>query len=75
MCITMLKSVVDSSPILFVKIGQSEVGAIDVKLSAHSPSSRSFLTGNINYYNINPELGIFGDGTEFEEFGDHSKCK
>lgn len=30
----MLKSVIDSAPILFVKIGQSEVGAIDFTLRA-----------------------------------------
>lgn len=34
MVITMLKSVVDSAPILFVKIGQDDAGAIDFKLTA-----------------------------------------
>ncbi len=38
MFITMLKSVVDSAPILFVKIGQTEVGAIDITLRAKSPN-------------------------------------
>lgn len=60
MCITMLKSVVDSSPILFVKIGQSEVGAIDITLRAGDPLE-ALEAGNFNYYNINPEFGIFGD--------------
>ena len=56
MCITMLKSVVDSSPILFVKIGQSEVGAIDITLRAKSPLSYT-MTGNVNYYDIDPFMG------------------
>lgn len=33
MVITMLESVVDSAPILFVKLGQEEVGAIDFTLT------------------------------------------
>ena len=60
MCITMLKSVVDSSPILFVKIGQSEVGAIDVTMRVGNPTL-ALQPGNINYYNVDPNLGLFGD--------------
>ena len=59
MVITMLKSVVDSSPILFVKIGQNSVGAIDFTLS--SPSESNAIVGiNTNFYNFqsNPD-GIF----------------
>ena len=63
MCITMLKSVVDSSPILFVKIGQSEVGAIDFTLREKDPASY-VQSGNINYYNINPNRGLFGQDAE-----------
>ena len=60
MCITMLKSVVDSSPILFVKIGQSEVGAFDFTLNARAPILYT-EPGNMNYYDINPFHGLFGD--------------
>ena len=51
--ITMLKSVVDSSPILFVRIGQQAVGAIDFQLMA-SEEDTSTDDGNINYYAIDP---------------------
>ena len=57
MVITMLKSVVDSAPILFVKLGQDEVGAIDFTLKASNTATKQVP---INYYNINPFLGQFG---------------
>ena len=56
MVITMLKSVVDSAPVLFVKLGQDNVGAIDFTLKA---SYNSFLEIPVNYYNINPFGGRF----------------
>ena len=56
MVITMLKSVVDSAPILFVKLGQDNVGAIDFTLRS---SSKTYETVPINYYNIDPFIGHF----------------
>ena len=53
MVITMLKSVIDSSPILFVKIGQEQVGAIDITIMAPSETT-SEIPGNMNFYDINP---------------------
>ena len=51
--ITMLKSVVDCSPILFVRIGQEAVGSIDFKLQ--SPlESNAMISGDVNYYAIDP---------------------
>ena len=58
MVITMLKSVVDSSPILFVKIGQDQVGAIDYTLRASSDGA--LRTVPLNYYSIDPFEGLFG---------------
>ena len=53
MVITMLKSVVDCSPIIFVKIGQDQVGAIDFTME--SPTwGNAELDGNINWYAIDP---------------------
>ena len=57
MVITMLKSVVDSAPILFVKLGQDEVGAIDFTMRASSKATRQVP---VNYYSINPFLGQYG---------------
>ena len=51
--ITMLKSVVDSTPILFVKIGQETAGAIDFKMSARLKGA-NMIKGNVNYYAIDP---------------------
>lgn len=34
MIITMFKSVIDSSPVLFVKVGQEQVGAVDFIIAA-----------------------------------------
>ena len=58
MFITMLKSVVDSSPILFVKIGQNTVGAFDITLR----NNRGFFSaqnGSMNYYGLDPFDGPF----------------
>ena len=45
--ITMLKSVVDSSPIIFVKIGQEQAGAIDYQLT--SPTwGNQYTIGDVN---------------------------
>lgn len=51
MVITMLKSVVASSPLLFVKIGQDTVGAIDFQLAGET---NGLINANTNYYNIDP---------------------
>lgn len=58
MFITMLKSVVDSSPILFVKIAQNSVGAFDITLRNNHGG---FLAqqGNMNYYGLDPFDGPF----------------
>ena len=47
----MLKSVVASSPLLFVKIGQDAVGAIDFQLTGEA---NGVMSGNTNYYAIDP---------------------
>ena len=59
MVITMLKSVVDSAPILFVKLGQEEVGAIDFSLKT---SKTSYNTVPLNFYSVNPFAGQFSSG-------------
>ena len=53
MVITMLKSVVDCSPILFVKMGQDAVGAIDFQMRP-AIKEMSLLDGNINRYATDP---------------------
>ena len=58
--ITMLKSVVDSAPILFVKLGQEEVGAIDFSLTVRNYAENQVP---LNYYNIDPFLGRFALNT------------
>ncbi len=50
MVITMFKSVIDSSPILFVKVGQEQVGAVDFMLVADSGTS--MLNADVNPYDI-----------------------
>ena len=60
MVITMLKSVVDSAPILFVKLGQEEVGAIDFTLTVRSYPENAVP---LNYYNIDPFISQFGLNT------------
>ena len=52
MVITMFKSVIDSSPILFVKTGQEQVGAIDFMMVASN--NTGLITGDVNYYALNP---------------------
>ena len=58
MVITMLKSVVDSAPILFVKLGQDTAGAIDFSITSTSESS-SWTQVPVNYYNIDPFVGLW----------------
>lgn len=53
MVITMLKSVVDCSPIIFVKIGQDQVGAIDFSMTSPNGGNAE-LDGNVNFYAIDP---------------------
>ena len=55
--ITMLKSVVDSAPILYVKLGQDSVGAIDYTLTTHNNAYKRVPN---NLYGINPFEGQFG---------------
>ena len=52
MVITMFKSVIDTSPILFVKIGQEQVGAIDFRIIAANGTDLN--SADINYYDIDP---------------------
>lgn len=52
MMITMFKSVIESSPILFVKIGQEQVGAIDFQLIVASNSS--LVNSDYNPYTVDP---------------------
>ena len=61
MIIMLLKSVIDCSPILFVKIGQQAVGAIDFQLTSTMGSEESsdeklppMIPGNVNWYAIDP---------------------
>ena len=49
----MLKSVIDSAPILFVKIGQKSAGAIDFKLKSPEKSN-ALMCGNVNFNSIDP---------------------
>ena len=58
MFITMLQSVVDCAPILFVKIGQDEAGSFDIKVTRKSPNLQ-VSTGNMNYYALDPNYGPF----------------
>ena len=53
MVITMLKSVIDCSSILFVRVGQEAVGTVDFQLTA-PVKSNAMLNANVNYYNIDP---------------------
>ena len=50
MLITMFKSVIDSSPILFVKVGQEQVGAVDFLITASD--STNMINGDVNVYDI-----------------------
>ena len=58
MVITMLKSVVASAPLLFVKIGQDSVGAIDFQLESPADSN-AMISGNVNYNSIDPFNNTF----------------
>jgi len=49
--ITMLESVVSVTPILFVKLGQEEAGAIDFKLTY---KSSNLVSGDVNFYAVDP---------------------
>ena len=74
MVITMLKSVVDSAPILFVKLGQDNAGAIDFTVKS---TSGSYNTVPVNYYNINPFEGLYGalpEESETEEANQLPGC-
>ena len=53
MVITMLKSVVDCTPILFVRIGQEAAGTVDYQLTVPVNSS-TMLSANVNFYAIDP---------------------
>ena len=50
--LTLLKSVIDISPIAFLKVGQDQAGAIDITLSSDAPEF--FMAGDLNYYKIGP---------------------
>lgn len=56
MVITMLKSAVDSIPILFVKLGQDEAGGIDFKLKM-GDAGYVYKKAPMRYYNIDPFEG------------------
>ena len=56
--ITMLKSVVDSSPIIFVKIGQEQAGAIDYQLTSPTYGNQ-YSVADMNQYSINPFCNPF----------------
>jgi hypothetical protein len=50
--IVMLKSVVSITPILFVKLGQVEAGAIDFMIKPYL--SKHLTDGNVNWYSVDP---------------------
>lgn len=52
MVITMFKSLIDTSPILFVKIGQEQVGAIDFRILA--AKDIGIHSADVNYYAVDP---------------------
>jgi hypothetical protein len=49
--ITMLESVISIAPILFVKIGQQNAGAVDIRLTYEASD---LVSGNNNFYTRNP---------------------
>ena len=49
--ITMFKAVIEVAPILFVKIGQEQVGAIDYTITS---KKSSMVSGDLNYYGLDP---------------------
>ena len=48
----MFKSVIDTSPVLFVKIGQEQVGAIDFRILASN--NTIIRNADTNVYDIDP---------------------
>ena len=50
--IVMLKSVIQITPILFVKLGQQEAGAIDFQII--SSQSKYLIDANVNFYAVDP---------------------
>jgi len=49
--ITMLESVISITPILFVKMGQEEAGAIDFKITY---TASNLVSGDVNFYSVSP---------------------
>ena len=49
----MLKSVVDCTPILFVRIGQDAAGTVDFQLQA-PVEGNAMIKANVNFYDIDP---------------------
>ena len=49
--ITMFKAIIEVAPILFVRIGQEQVGAVDYTITS---KNKSMIPGDINQYNIDP---------------------
>lgn len=47
----MLESVISIAPILFVKIGQQNAGAVDIRLTYEASD---LVSGNNNFYTRNP---------------------
>jgi len=64
MVITMLKSVVDSAPVLYVKLGQDSVGSIDYVLTT---SKSEYKRAPNNLAGIHPFEGQFGPYSTQEE--------
>ena len=52
--ITMLKSVIDATPVLFLQMAETSNGAIDFTLSGANPLTACKRQGNINYYAMDP---------------------
>ena len=50
--LTALKSLIDISPIAFLKVGQDQAGAIDLELSSSAPYF--YAPGDVNYYAAGP---------------------
>jgi hypothetical protein len=52
--ITMMVSVTDITPILFVKMGQENAGAIDMQLTF---MQSNLVSGDVNFYTVDPFAG------------------
>ena len=61
MVISFFKSVVDVSPILFVKVGQEQVGAIDFVIT---PANNAMISAQVNYYAVDPWHNPFALGDQ-----------